>query len=116
MVGAAVLSIAFMIAVGPSLPTLCTAWCGTQAAGTCCHDRHHGSTTRMDENVSCPDQVLVAALYKEDARRRLAPEEQAVWPVVRSASRAQLTDLRALDRRFPQQSDQRSTGPTPLRI
>ena len=116
MLRAAVLSIAFMVAVGPSLPTLCKAWCATQVAETGCHHGDHGGTTRIEKNDSCQDQVLVAALYKEDARRRIAPDEQAVWAVVRSTSRAHLSDLRPLDRPLPQQSDQRSTGPTPLRI
>jgi hypothetical protein len=116
MVRAAVLSIALAVAMGPSLPTLCKAWCATQAAETGCHHGDHGGTTRVQKGNSCQDPVFVAALYKEDARRRIAPDEQAVWAPVRSTSRAHLSDLRPLDRPLPQQSDQRSTGPVPLRI
>ena len=115
MVRAAVLSIALAVAVGPSLPTLCNAWCATQVAEAGCHHGDHGGTTRIEKNDSCQDQVLVAALYK-DARRRIASDEQAVWAVVRSTSRAHLTDLRSLDPPRPARSDQRSAVPTPLRI
>jgi len=116
MVRAAVLSITFIVAVGPCFPMLCNAWCATRAAEAGCDHGDHGGTTRIEKNDSCQDQVPVAALNKEDARRRIAPEEQVVWAVARATSRAHLSELRPLDRPIPQRSDQRTTGLTPLRI
>ena len=116
MVRAAVMSIALVVAVGPSLPTLCKAWCATQAADTGCRHGDDGSTTRVEKGNSCQDQVLVATTQKEDSRRRTPPDDVAAWAVTRSTSRAHLSDLRSLDPPRPARSDQRSAVPTPLRI
>ena len=116
MVRAAVLSIALVVAVGPSLPTLCKAWCATQAADTGCRHGDEGSTTRVEKSNSCQDQVLVATTLKEDSRRPVAPDDVTAWADTRSTLRAHLSDLRSLDPPRPARSDQRSAVPAPLRI
>ena len=116
MVRAAVLSIAFMVAAGPSLPTLCKAWCAKQVADTGCHHGDHGGTTRVEKSHSCQTQVLVATTHKEDPRRRARSDHVAVWAVTHSTSGAHLSDLRSLDPPRPVRSDRRSAVPTPLRI
>jgi hypothetical protein len=116
MVRAAVLSIALAVAMGPSLPTLCKAWCATQVAETGCHHGDHGGTTRVEKSNSCQDQVLVATTQKEDARRHTPSDDVAVWAVTRTTLRAHLSDLCPLDSPRPAPSPQRSAVPTPLRI
>ena len=117
MLRAAVLSLVFAVAVGPSLPTLCKAWCATQAADSGCHHGDHGGTTRVEKDNSCQDQVLVATTnHNEDMRRRTSSDDVTVWAVTRSTLRAHLSELRSLDLPRPARSDPRSAVPTPLRI
>ena len=117
MLRAALLSLVFAVAVGPSLPTLCKAWCATQAADSSCHHGDRGGTTRVEKDNSWQAQVLVATTtYKEDTRRRTPPDDVAVWAVTRSTLRAHLAYLRSLDLPHPARSDPRSAVSTPLRI
>jgi hypothetical protein len=117
MVRAAVLSLVFVVAAGPSLPVLCKAWCATPAAGSGCHHGHHGATTRAEKNDSCQDQVLVATVYREDTRRRTAADKGTGWAITRSAFlRPYLSELRLPDHPPRERSDPRSILHTPLRI
>ena len=116
MLRAAVLTIVFVVAAGPSLPTLCKVWCATQAADSGCHHGDHGATTRVEQDNSCQDQVLVATTTQKEDVRRGSPDDVAAEAGGRSTLRAHLSDPRSWYPPRPARSDQRSTLHRPLRI
>lgn len=117
MLRAAVFSIAFAVATGHSLPTLCQAWCATQAAGSGCHHGGGGGIARVEQDSSCQDRVPLATLQREDTRRRTAFDAMTtVWWDARSTARLPLPQFRFLGRPNSEQSAPRSILQTPLRI
>ena len=117
MFRAAVLSIAVTFAVGTNLPLLCEAWCGSfDVAETHCHQEESGSSTGIGAGDHCQMGAVAATGLREEARRRGAPDTEAVRcdiAPIASLLRLQLPRTERPDFHPP---DQHVKGITPLRI
>ena len=119
MFRAALISIAFSLAVGPNVALLCRTWCdGHVAAASECHHEHSSSTSSMASEEQCGKVARAAiALLREDARRDVSTRDatQAI-PVPRYQLACLKVDVRSDQEPWRERSLERRPLSTALRI
>jgi hypothetical protein len=117
MFRAAVLSIALTFAVGTNLPLLCEAWCDSLAvAETGCHHEKSGSSAGIGAGDHCQMGAVAAIGLREQARRRGAPDTEAVRRELFPTAALLRLELLRTARPEPHPPDQHVQAITPLRI
>ena len=117
MFRAAVLFIAVTFAGGTNLPLLCEAWCDSFAvAETGCHHERPGSSAGIGAGDHCQMGVVAATGLREEARRRGAPDTEAVRRDIAPTASLLRSELLRTARPEPDPPDQHVQAITPLRI
>jgi hypothetical protein len=115
MFRAALLSIALTLAVGTNLPLLCEAWCDSfVVAETGCHHENSGSSIAAGDH--CQMAAVAAPGLREEARRRGAPDTEAVRRDMAPTASLLRLELLHTTRPDPQPPDPHVQAITPLRI
>lgn len=113
---ATLFSVVLMFA-GPSVPLLCRAWCGPQAAAeTSCHLEDNGSKTGVSSGDCCPDQALSPAVPSQGLGRHPSLGPALALLVPRFQMTAPASNVRPTDVPGAKLPVHRPPLSTPLRI